>query len=91
MRTSHLFNTQIWSWAVWGEYINRHTRVQTKSGTLQQTKSEKREGKRPFSSPSDEVLFVQGGCRAQSGTDGWREGGTDGRREGGKDEWLLHS
>lgn len=46
-----------------------------KEGTLQQTKSKKIEGERLFFFyPSDEVLFVQGGCRAPSGTDGRREG-----------------
>lgn len=88
MRTSHLFNTQIWSRAVWGEYIKsphkeRHTSTY---------KEPKKRGQAPFFSLSDEVLFVQGGCRAPNGTGGQREEreGADDKSEGGGGEWLLH-
>lgn len=83
MRTSHLFNAQIWSQAIWGENTSG---VHTKSGTLQQTKSEKSESKALLFPPLLLLLlFLHMKCCLLRVGAGQREGFT------GRGEWLSHS
>lgn len=66
--------------AVWGENASNTAQGLTQRQHTSADKERKDRGQAPFFSPSDE-LFVQGGCRAASGMDGWKEGGTNRLRE----------
>lgn len=91
MRTSHLFTLK-YGPGLFGENTSTVTQESTQSVAHFNRQRVKGERASVFFSPSHEVLFVQGGCRAPSRTDGWIEGGSGGGREGGgEDEWLLHS
>ena len=54
----------------------QHTRSQTKSGTLQQTKSKKSEANRPFPLPNMKCCLFRVGA-GHSGRDGWGWGGVN--------------